>query len=226
MSGFRNTGAPQDEGQLLQSVYPPARTFGGPGRFGFADGAHLTEDSALVSEANRAELFGQWSRYWDLSKPYLLEKSPPNLIRMRFLQALFPESHFIVLIRHPIAVSLATRRFSEPRPSMRGMTLASLLSHWVQCHRVFHSDAPFIRHLLVVRYEDFVSDPDGVLRTIYNFMGMEPWLQRPTVKPDLDARYLELWQRARERLWYRPYARYWIRKFERPVNEFGYSLTP
>ena len=30
-SGFSNTGVPQDEGQLIQSVYPPAWMHGGPG---------------------------------------------------------------------------------------------------------------------------------------------------------------------------------------------------
>ena len=35
-SGFANTGVPADEGQHLQDVYPSARAFGGPGRFGLA----------------------------------------------------------------------------------------------------------------------------------------------------------------------------------------------
>ena len=52
-SGFRGTGVPEDEGQHLQSVYRPARAHGGPGRFGFDPGAHLTEESPLVSDENR-----------------------------------------------------------------------------------------------------------------------------------------------------------------------------
>ena len=34
ISGFSGTGEPADEGQHLQSVYPAARVYGGPGRFG------------------------------------------------------------------------------------------------------------------------------------------------------------------------------------------------
>ena len=59
-SGFRDTGVPEDEGQHLQSVYRPARAHGGPGRFGFDPGAHLTEDSPLVTDENRARLAADW----------------------------------------------------------------------------------------------------------------------------------------------------------------------
>lgn len=35
ISGFRNTGVPEDEGQHLQSVFKPANSFGGPGKYIF-----------------------------------------------------------------------------------------------------------------------------------------------------------------------------------------------
>ena len=47
VSGFSGTGVPEDEGQHLQTVYPPAYAHGGPGRFGFDPDAHLTESSPL-----------------------------------------------------------------------------------------------------------------------------------------------------------------------------------
>jgi len=49
ISGFSETGVPADEGQHLQGVYPAAREYGGPGRFGFAPESHVTETSPLVS---------------------------------------------------------------------------------------------------------------------------------------------------------------------------------
>src|SRR5918992_4047803 len=79
LSGFNDTGASEEEGQHLQSVYAPAIAYGGPGRFGFHPGAHLTEASDLVTADNKLRLFEEWKAYWDLSKPVLLEKSPPNL---------------------------------------------------------------------------------------------------------------------------------------------------
>ena len=54
VSGFSGTGAREDEGQHLQTVYRPGRAHGGPGRFGFDPEAHLTETSPLVTDESRA----------------------------------------------------------------------------------------------------------------------------------------------------------------------------
>src|SRR5438477_293208 len=96
VSGFSGTGADADEGQHLQTVYPAAKVWGGPGRFGFAPEAHFTEEQA--SEEKARQLFEEWSPHWDLARPVLLEKSPPNLLKTRFLQALFPGSAFVVIV--------------------------------------------------------------------------------------------------------------------------------
>jgi hypothetical protein len=110
VSGFHfSKGAEKEhEGQYHQTVYPNNDITGGPGYFCLHDEAFFTEKSDLVSIENAERLFAEWARHWDLSRPYLLEKSPPNLARTRFLQRLFPNSYFIIIMRHPIAVSLAT----------------------------------------------------------------------------------------------------------------------
>ena len=115
VSGFSGTGAPADEGQHLQRVYPSDHEYGRPGRFGFAPEMHLTESSPLLSEESARTLWEEWSPHWDLSSSMLLEKSPPNLLKTRFLQALFPASSFVVVVRHPIPVSLATARWRRTR---------------------------------------------------------------------------------------------------------------
>jgi hypothetical protein len=76
---------------------------------------HLTENSELVNAENKKQLFEEWSHYWDLEKKILIEKSPPNLIKTRFLQSHFPRSTLITIIRHPIAVAFATKRFTNKR---------------------------------------------------------------------------------------------------------------
>ena len=131
VSTFENTGAPADEGQQLQRVYPPAKVFGGPGRFGFDPRAHLTEASALVTDENRERLLADWWPHWDTTRPLLVEKSPPNLLKTRFLQALLPEASFVALVRHPVAVSLATAKWRQTRRYDR------LVEHWLRCHELF-----------------------------------------------------------------------------------------
>ena len=108
VSGFENTGAPEDEGQHLQSVYQPAVSFGGPGRFAFDSGSRMDESHLLATDTSAKTIFDQWWSYFDMSCQYLVEKSPPNIIRSRFLQKLFPGSKFIFILRHPLAASLLT----------------------------------------------------------------------------------------------------------------------
>ena len=101
VSGFSNTGVDEDEGQHLQDVMPTGQAFGGPGRFALDPASALTEASPLVSADNARRLADQWSRHWNTSRPVLLEKSPPNIVRMRFLQALFPSASFIMVCGTP-----------------------------------------------------------------------------------------------------------------------------
>ena len=98
--------------------------------------AHMTETPELVSPDSRARLLAAWEPHWDLAKTVLVEKSPPNLIRTRFLQALFPGATFAIVVRHPIPVTLATARWRGTR------RLAPLVEHWLRCHELFADDEP------------------------------------------------------------------------------------
>lgn len=166
ISGFNDTNFPEDEGQFLQSVFPIAKTYGGPGLFGFRKETHLTEESSILTKKNRNKLFSEWSSYWDLKKPCLLEKSPPNLLKTRFLQDIFPNSYFIVITRHPIAVSYATQKWSKTN-------IDSLLEHWNTCYKIFEEDRKKLENVLLIKYEDFVSDSNESLKIITNFLNIE-----------------------------------------------------
>jgi Sulfotransferase family len=218
VSGFTDTGVPEDEGQHLQDVYPPASAFGGPGRFGFDRRAHLTEASPLVTPANRDALFAAWGRYWDLAKPVLLEKSPPNLVRTRFLQALFPESAFIVLTRHPVAVALATRKWNRA-------PVGRLLRHWVVCHERYAADAPRLRRAIVVRYEDLVARPDEVMGRLWGFLGLAPHAAPVPVREGVNETYFAAWREAGRGPMKGLLRALAVRRLEPAVRRWGYSLT-
>ena len=49
------------------------------------------------------EIKAAWHQYWDADKPYLLEKSPPNIIRSKAIQDHFQPAYFIVNVRDPYA---------------------------------------------------------------------------------------------------------------------------
>ncbi len=219
VSGLKNTGAVGDEGQNLQSVYRPGWVYGGPGKFGFFPEAHLTEVSALVSPANRLKMFSEWGKYWDLSKPFLLEKSPANLIKTRFLQALFPNSYFIIIHRHPVPNAYATKKWSRT-------PLYSLIKHWVLCHETFYGDKDKLKNLYIVKYEDLIQRPPRVLEAIFHFLGLEPHISRSIseVRSDGNKKYFELWDKDQKNFILRPYCKFIKDRFAKNIEKFGYSF--
>jgi hypothetical protein len=216
-SGFADTGANEDEGQHLQTVFPTAERYGGPGRFGFADAMHLTEDSPLASAASTEQLWDEWSPYWDTDRAVLVEKSPPNLLKMRFLQALFPQARFIVVLRHPIATALATQKWS-------GTRLHELIRHWLVCYETAHADMRYLRHATVVRYERLVLDGDAELERLQRFLGLAPPPLRAQARGGLDEAYFAQWRAFGRTPARRLYRAALARRYEARVQALGYSL--
>jgi hypothetical protein len=217
ISGFHDTGVSEDEGQHLQSVYLPAKEYGGPGKFGHAPAMRLTEASPLVSEESRARLLAEWGRYWDLSRPVLLEKSPPNLLKTRFLQALFPGAAFVAILRHPVAVSYATQRWCDAgvRP---------LIEHWLACHEAFAEDAPRLGRLAVLKYEEFVARPGEHLRALHAFLGVSARPCTRPVLPDTNDKYFGRWREKLREMSDHAAGRAALAALEGRVRRFGYSL--
>jgi len=217
ISGFANTGVWEDEGQHLQTVYPPALVFGGAGKFAFHPQARMDENHPLATEENADKLFKQWSRYWNVEKKFLVEKSPPNIIRMRFLQKLFPHSCFIIILRHPIPVSYATKKWAKT-------SIPHLIRHTLYTYSLFNDDIPYIRRLLVIRYEEFVKHPQCYMEQIWKFIGVASVPIEQEIKQDANARYFSWWAQDLKHPWHRWRLRWLVRRYEPVANIFGYSL--
>lgn len=221
VSGFSATGQKEDEGQHLQDVYPSARAYGGAGRFAFRPEAHLTEDSPLATPANAARLFDQWSRHWDLSRPVLVEKSPPNVVMTRFLQALYPEARLLVVVRHPVVVALSTRKWAQLTPLRR------LIGHWLRAYETFLADAAHLRRVHVVRYEHLVAAPERVLGEVGAFLELDGPVPTGRLERHRSDVYERRWADLRgSRL---PWRRRPLHRIEAElgprVARFGYDLT-
>lgn len=216
VSAFRDTGVPEDEGQHLQDVYPTAGDGGGVGVFGFSPAGRLTERSELATPDAAVRLLRSWSPHWDLGREVLVEKSPPNLIRSRFLASIFPGARFIMVVRHPVAVSLASRKWS-----VAGVD--TLLAHWLACHQLLVDDLAGRSDVLVVRYEDIAAAPTASLGTVQAFAGLEPRTLGGEWRSGVNQRYFASWRRQRL-LWSRRRRRL-VHRLEESVNAFGYSLT-
>ncbi|MGA8116449.1 MAG: sulfotransferase [Actinocatenispora sp.] len=191
IGAFHGGDAPENEGQYLQTTLPSDEEHGGPGRFALAPEAHMTESSPLAGPETAERLWRQWSRYWQRNGPYVLEKSPANLLRCRLLQKLFPGAAFVLIVRHPVSVTLSTIKWT---PSL---TPLDLLHHWVTAHDIAFADVSHLRRVLTVRYEDLIADRAGELGRIARFLGLLPSFGPAEITSDLDRRYARQWAAIR-----------------------------
>lgn len=187
ISGFRDTGAIEDEGQFLQSVMALENDYGGVGRFGFDSRAHLTEQSSLNTPDNARTLLAEWSGHWDVSKTVLIEKTPSNLLRMRLLAELLPPAYFIIVTRHPVASALATLKWTEGN-------IFSLLTHWNHCYRIAKEDAARLPRTLWVSYEGFVRNPNSELDRMLRFLELAPHAGEKLSLSNENRKYFKVWK--------------------------------
>lgn len=163
VSGMTGTNAPRDEGQHVQSVYDAANRHGGAGTFALRRASHLDDAHAAPEDGRR--LREDWAPFWDLERPFLLEKSPPNIVRTRFLQAAFPGAAFVLVLRHPLVVAAATRKWSH-------RTTGHLLRNWVAAHEALARDAPHLERCWIMAYEDLTEAPRETLDALAEWLGM------------------------------------------------------
>ena len=218
-TAFVNTGALMDEGQHLQDVYPPDYIYGGVGKFGFAPEAHLTEHSSLLTTPNVSRLRQSWDNYWDRNRTIRIEKTPGNLLMTRFLQAVFPNSYFIVIKRHPVPVSLASQKWSRS-------SLHSLFEHWLRCHEIFDNDKQHLKNLYELSYEDYVENSECHLKRIANFIGTDLPSSLTAQAADVhNKKYFTQWAYMLQSAPFRSYYRSVAMRFNKQFAEHGYSLV-
>jgi Sulfotransferase family len=220
-TGFKDTGVIEDEGQFLQDVYPTGKVYGGAGKFGFDSRAHLTEASELITPENAVRLRQSWERHWDQSKAIRVEKTPGNLLKTRFLQAVFPNCYFVVVRRHPVPVSMANQRWKVSLAPLH-----NLFEHWLHCHMVFDEDRKHLKHVYELSYEDYVRDPDKYHEEIAAFIGTRV-LENPLeqVTGAYNQKYFNRWSDLLNHSLFKRYYRYVAVKYEPRFTKYGYSLA-
>lgn len=217
ISGFVNTRVPEYEGQHLQSVYQPASSFGGPGRFAFDVGSRMDKLHPLATRGSARLIFDQWRAHYDMSREYLVEKSPPNIVRTRFLQKLFPDSKFIFILRHPLAVSYATRKWS-------GTSVQSLFKHYLMVHEIMMCDLANLHSAYILKYEALVADPPKEIDRMFGFLGLSPDEVSHEVTQGVNDKYFQMWERDQQSMVTRELEEL-FQKFEIKMNRLGYSLV-
>lgn len=185
---FPTTWAPSNEGQHLQSSLPTDVMIGGPGAFALPG----RERNLLYGTAGAPEVFKSilksWSRYANFDRKVFAEKSPPNIIRTRILQDIFPKTKFLFVLRHPIPTALATEKFKK-NPGTESIT--QTLENWCTAHEIMLEDVGYLESYLLVRFEDFVHNSKH-LNCVTEFLDLPKYAASERVY-DTNKRYFEDW---------------------------------
>ncbi len=118
----------------------------------------------------------RWNQAWDMSKPVLLEKSPPHLIRAGALAAQFPNSYFIIMIRNPYAFCEGVkRRWGARKSILAGYSYFNLACFWAICARYQIKNQSSLENALLMSYEELTDRPEESSRRLVDFV---PELER------------------------------------------------
>lgn len=231
---FRDTGVIEDEGQFLQSVLPLEKKFGAVGEFALDPRAHLTEYSPLNTKENRELLFSQWAEHWDLSRSYLVEKTPSNLIRIGLLNSLFPNSLFIIMTRHPVATALAVTKW-------KNTSVEKMIKNWIKAHELMENDLKLLnkKNYLILKYEEFTTNPSKYKPDFEKFFNCKSDFKYETIRKGLNSQYFNRWKAGDYHLWdndskikntmkskiFKVKFKILEKLYERKLNKFGYSFS-
>lgn len=141
----------------------------------FKDAYRLTEGD--YDPAVAEQLDAVYAEYCGAGKRFV-EKSPANSVRTRFLQSIYPDAHFVMVVRNGLAVAEGIRRkrlFDPQRPHLAGLatTIGEAAEQWRNANRILLEDLPYLRRCTRVTYEDLVLDPARTLRNVTQDCGCE-----------------------------------------------------
>lgn len=114
----------------------------------------------------------EWAMRLDLSKPVLLEKSPPNSAKTRWLQTHFENSRFVGIIRNGYAVSEGITRKADPKHLIDSWPIEKSAYQWKRSNEILQQDSGYLDHFMWVKYEDLTANPVATLNEIARFIGI------------------------------------------------------
>lgn len=150
-----NVSALPEEGQMLPEVKGILR--------------HETWNPRL--ERDWKHIKSVWRSYWDLSKPLLVEKSPPHLMRAETIAAHFDPVYFLIMVRNPYAHCEGLIR--------RGRSAHEAAVFAARCLEQQRVNAETLTRSLAFTYEDMIADPESLCSTMQQFIP-----QLGPLKPD------------------------------------------
>jgi hypothetical protein len=132
----------------------------------------LPKGEADYLDALRAYADTLYSRMLGRSgKRYFLDKTPGYALVLPFLTKLYPDAHYIVLTRHPLAIASSYAHSFFGGDWLAAHQFNPVVNRYVPAIAALLRDPP--RHTLRVSYEALVRDPHAELHKLCAFLQLE-----------------------------------------------------
>lgn len=105
----------------------------------------------------------EWLKYWDVTKPVLLEKSPASIIRASSINKEFSNAHFIILYRNPYA-------HCESLIRLNGTSPKKAAKFALKCLNYQKDNLTLSIHSIAISYEQFTEGPHIFLNQLHRFI--------------------------------------------------------
>ncbi len=157
---------------LLTEIISTSKNVSCNNNIGLKEGQHLPKVHDVLFTEDRWDpnkeidwnrIKKLWSKYWDRSKPVLLEKSPPNICRANNIDNVFSNSKYICLIRDPYAqIQSNIRRYNTD--------LEAAAKKYISYLKFQKNNIKTLENTLVISYEELADNPLKTKEKISTFL--------------------------------------------------------
>ena len=157
---------------LLNQLISTSKNVSCNNNIGTREGQTLPEVRNIMFENNRWDknvslpwerIKTVWHKYWDLSKPILLEKSTPNIMRVNDIKEFFNPISFICMVRNPYAQCEGIIR-------RNGKSAESAAKFALNCLQYQKANIESEKNLLFFTYEELCENKNQVVNKIISFI--------------------------------------------------------
>ena len=125
----------------------------------------------LVSKQKSLQLFRSWLRFWDISKPFLIQKTPTMDVLFLEQMKITNTVHSIIM-RHPFSWKPAIKAKREPEGDNRGLyALCTWLDVWTHVLGIVSEHQ--VQSFVIVNYEALVEQYDDISRQLSMYIRSE-----------------------------------------------------